>query len=256
MKLILVIVFFAIVVCAPGSVHALSMTIDGVAVGGTFATTGIIPTGTYGDVSVSGFQGRAPRVVITDGANSDTMKLTDIVITQINAASPVVIQYQHTFSTMTVLAQSFQVVLSGVFSAPTGNPTTGDSVSLTGNVQFSGAVSPSFIGAISQTVGSNLVGATQPLRSGPFLKSCPTAVPCTDTLFGSLSLNMGVADSFTMSGSAGVDECDTTEECTSLFNEEFASWQELRVPEPASLLLVFSGLGVFFLAGKKYRFFK
>ena len=264
MKLISAVTFLAGILLGSVTAYAVPfMTIDGVTV--VFGTGNSIPTIVYGDVRVSGYQGRTPRLVITDGANSDVMKLTDIVFTLVTdpgvGGESVFIHFRNTFGTIATGAnpQNYQVLLSGLFG---GSSTAGNSVSLEGEVSFSGGSYGSTIGTVSQTVPGTLVGPTAPRRAGPVSINCGT-VPCADTLIGNLDLFMRLNHTFSMSGSAGVGECDTIGVdgealCHEEFEVERLSWLELQqeVPEPASLLLVFSGLGVFFLLGKKYRLFK
>jgi hypothetical protein len=256
MKPISAIVFLAIVLFASPNAHALTMTINGQAV--TLGSGNSIPQVIYGgEVRVSGYQGRTPRVVITDGTNSDVMKLTDVVFTLVTdpagGGETIPIQFRHTFSTTAANPQNYQTLLSGLFG---GTGIAGDRVSLTGQVSFSGGSYASTIGTVSQTVPSNLVGPTAPLRAGPVSRSCGEG-PCVDTLIANLSLFMRQNHTFTMSGSAAVTECDETVACDAEFEVERLAWLELaqQVPEPGSLLFILSGLGVFALLRKKHRFF-
>jgi PEP-CTERM motif-containing protein len=278
MKLISSIFLFAsISLITPVTAHALlisspTVTIDGVSVTlgsgtscGTNCTSYNIPTGTYGGLDVLNYSSTSlASIKVTDGTNSDTVAVTNIIFrnngTELSGGEiPVTsfhILYQNTMLGLATNPQNYQVLLSGLFARPGSSAATGDQVTLTGNVSFSGGTYPTFIGSVSQTVGSNLVGSISPLKSGPTSISCSTT-GCFDTLLGDLFLGLNVFDTFKMSGSSALGECDTLDLCTAQFNDEVQSWQTVQTPEPGSLLLVISGMGALGLGlfGKK-RFFK
>jgi len=215
---------------------------------------------TYGGLTILNYSSTSLAALkVVDGTNSDSLSLTNVILqNNIGASGTFDILYQNTFSSIASSSQNYQVLLSGLFARPGASTASGDVVNLRGDVSFNGGTTSNFIGTVQQTVGSNLVGSVSPLRSGPTSISCGTT-GCTDTLMGDLFLNLGAGDTFKMSGSSALGECDPDfiDLCTAQFNEEVQSWEALQAPEPGSLVLVLSGMGALGLGlfGKK-RFFK
>jgi PEP-CTERM motif-containing protein len=252
------------------TVNGTAVTLTGTTAScGTGCTLFFIQTGAVGTTGLTIFNYSSTSLAaikFVDGTNSDSLSLTNVILQNNTGATGTFdIVYLNTFSPIASSSQNYQLLLSGLFARPGSSTATGDSVSLSGQVSFDGGdadfhqITVGTVSQIGQTVGSNLVGAISPLKLGPVSITCPFTTPCTDTLIGDLFLNLGAGDTFKMSGSSALGECDPDfiALCTAQFNDEVQSWQTVQTPEPGSLLLVISGMGALGLGlfGKK-RFFK
>ena len=293
-----------ILLLAPGAAHALpTLSIDNTSTAGDVSPVVItgnpcsgagcttnygVTLGTYDGLQVLNYSTQSAALKVVDGTNTDTLTLTNIVLKNTtNAQATFNIIYTNTFTGALPASQNYQVMLSALFGAPAGSSAAGDSVSLLGQVSFDAGVTTTDIGTLNWNVPGTLAGATGPLKTPTATKTSPAG--SHDTLIGTFVLTLNPGNTFTMSGSGGVDQCNSTTfhpdydhdydynyshsyslgtnsygsstvNCNDVFAainaQEQINWALLaaQVPEPNSLLLIFSGLGVFALVGTKRLF--